>query len=247
MPTDPCYVGLGDGSESWNTIDIANDQLNNRDAGWIWVPNSTWEIDFNAPDADPRDGWSYSFDFGGKGRVKARFSAKKNTSHYVRRRRLVRPQYFSQDELDAEMIRREVMMAERAERAKAPFKAVADDFKHFGEEVANIGTTINNSIQKSVVDAVMAPVYNFRDKEVSDLMNYINNGKDSWRLFGFFGGLALLLTGLMTAFSDLLVLDVPDACLNLFLMGCGALAVCLEYRHWGTKVVVDYIRKEVRI
>ena len=92
----------------------------------------------------------------------------------------------------------------------------------------------------------MAPVYSFRDKEVADLTKYVNEGKDSCRFFGFIGGLALVLTSLMSAFSELLVFNVPMAALNVFLMACGALAVCLEYRHWATKVVVETIKKEVR-
>jgi hypothetical protein len=109
---------MEDGSLGWDNIDIANDQLNNRDPGWVWVAGSTWQIDFSAPNCDPRDGWSYAFDFGGRNRIQTNYSGKKSAIHYVRRRRLLRPQVFRQEEFQEELIRREAEEAERKRRVE---------------------------------------------------------------------------------------------------------------------------------
>ena len=78
-----------EGTLSWPTLEQASPTL--LSTGWEWVDGVTWVVDEGAPGTDA-EGWSYASNFGS---ISTNSSATKGMTHFVRRRRYTRKQYFN--------------------------------------------------------------------------------------------------------------------------------------------------------
>lgn len=112
LPTDRKAFSSTDGQDGFASLDEANAALLSRGkvkssflpvytltllhsfrAGWMWEPEGNWMIDTGLPNADG-DGWSYAADFSTYGDSEKTGSGTKGLIHFVRRRKLIRSQYF---------------------------------------------------------------------------------------------------------------------------------------------------------
>eukprot|EP01039_Chlorochromonas_danica_P001241 gene1240-1353_t len=91
LPTDRKAFSSTDGQDGFASLDEANAALLSR--GWMWEPEGNWMIDTGLPNADG-DGWSYAADFSTYGDSEKTGSGTKGLIHFVRRRKLIRSQYF---------------------------------------------------------------------------------------------------------------------------------------------------------
>ena len=102
----------------------------------------------------------------------------------------------------------------------------------------------NAAIEKYVTN----PLLDMQRTEMKQLLKYVDEGKDSWRLAGFVCSLLLILVSFMSVFVNIVQLNVPYAVLNVFTMAFGLISVALEYNkaHWLTKDLVQMVEKEAK-
>lgn len=89
LPTERKAYSSGDGQDGFATLEEASSALISK--GWSW--EGDWLMDTGTTNAD-KDGWSYAAEFGSFGDSDKSGSATKGMLHFVRRRKLIRHQFF---------------------------------------------------------------------------------------------------------------------------------------------------------
>lgn len=96
LPTERSAFSSADGVDGFASLEEANAALLPR--GWCWETEGGWMMDTGLPNAD-KEGWSFSTDFSSFGDSDKTGSATKGILHFVRRRKLIRDQYFDGEHL----------------------------------------------------------------------------------------------------------------------------------------------------